>query len=149
VYYPSGSSEGETIDVPDGKVTPGGNWGAFIAAIRAGDPSMANGTAEEAHYACVLGHLMNNSYRLGWKVPFNTKAGGFSDNPQAQEHFEKLHEIMAKGVGVPDDSEYIVGPWLTFDPQTERHTGEFADAANELLKDPNRTGYQVPDVTAV
>jgi predicted dehydrogenase len=149
VYYPAGSSEGETVEVEPGDVTPGGNWGAFIAAIRAGDPSMANGTAEEAHYACVLGHLMNNSYRLGWKAPFSAKAGGFADNPDAQEHFEKLHEIMAQGVGVPEDEEYIVGPWLTFDPQTERHTGEFADAANELLKDPNRTGYQVPDVGAV
>ena len=149
VYYPAGSSEGEPIDVPPGDVTPGGNWGSFIAAIRAGDPSMANGTAEEAHYACVLGHLMNNSYRLGEKVPFNKQAGSFGDNKDAQEHFEKLHEIMAEGVGVPDGAEYTVGPWLTFDPQTERHTGDHADEANALLKDPNREGFQVPDVADV
>jgi predicted dehydrogenase len=149
VYYPAGSSDGEPIDVEDGDVTPGGNWGSFIAAIRAGDPSMANGTAEEAHYACVLGHLMNNSYRLGEKVPFNKKAGSFGDNKDAQEHFEKLHEIMAEGVGVPDGAEYTVGPWLTFDPQTERHTGDHADEANALLKDPNREGFQVPDVADV
>jgi hypothetical protein len=149
VYYPAGSSEGEPLDVPDGDVTPGGNWASFIAAIRAGDPSMANGTAEEAHYACVLGHLMNNSYRLGEKVPFNKKAGRFGDNKDAQEHFENLHEIMAEGVGVPDGEEYIVGPWLTFDPKAERHTGDHADEANALLKDPNREGFQVPDVAEV
>ena len=35
--------------------------------------------------------------------------------------------------------------WLTFDPETERHTGDFADQANVLLKDPNREGFVVPE----
>ena len=149
-YYAPGSTTGESIDVPDGDVTPGGNWGAFIAACRAGDPSMANGTAPEAHNACVLGHLMNNSYRLGKRVPFNAKAGRFGDNAEAHEHFLKLHEVMRDGVGIPEDgTEYIVGPWLTFDPQTERHVGEHAEAANFLLKDPNRPGFEVPDASKV
>jgi hypothetical protein len=57
---------------------------------------------------------------------------------------------MSAGVGVPEDgNQYIVGPWLTFDPQTERHTGEFAAEANELLKDANRPGFQVPDAKDV
>ncbi len=38
-YYPAGSTEGEPLDVEPGHVTPGGNWGAFIAAVRAGDPT--------------------------------------------------------------------------------------------------------------
>ena len=89
---------------------------------------MANGDAMAAHYGCVLGHLMNNSYRLGSSVPFNSKAGGFSDNSDASEHFLRLHEIMSEGVGVPENgSTYIVGPSLTYDPKTERHIGEFAD----------------------
>ena len=79
---------------------------------------MANGNAYDAHYGCVLGHLMNNSYRLGKEVPFNAKAGRFGDNTDASEHFLKLHEIMRDGVGVPEDNaEYTVGPWLTFDPE--------------------------------
>ena len=88
---------------------------------------------------------MNNSYRLGKKVPFNAKAGGFADNPDATEHFLKLHEIMSKGVGIPENgAEYTVGPWLTYDPKTERHVGDHADEANRLLKDENREGFQVP-----
>ena len=55
---------------------------------------MANGNVKDAHYGCVLGHLMNNSYRLGEEVPFNQKAGRFGDNKDAFEHFGKLHEIM-------------------------------------------------------
>lgn len=145
-----GSKEPQSLSVKPGQVTPGGNWGSFVAACRAGDPSMANGNALDAHYSCVLGHLMNNSYRLGKKVPFNAKAGGFADNPDATEHFLRLHEIMHKGVGLPENgAEYIVGPWLTYDPQMERHTGEFAAEANALLKDPHRKGFEIPEVTRV
>ncbi|MEZ5301215.1 MAG: Gfo/Idh/MocA family oxidoreductase [Verrucomicrobiales bacterium] len=145
-YYPKGSDKGEDVKLEGGHVTPGGNWGSFIAAIRAGKPEMANGNVYDAHYGCVLGHVMNNSYRLGEQVPFNEKAGRFGDNKDAAEHFGRLHEIMAKGVGVPEDgNHYTVGPWLTFDPKTERHTGEHADKANALLRDPNNAGFQVPD----
>ena len=149
IYYPSGGGTGEEIKVPDGKVTPGGNWGSFIAACRAGDPEMANGTAIQAHNGCVLGHLMNNSYRLGREQPFNAKAGQFGDNKDATEHFMRLHTIMKDGVGVKDSEMYRVGPLLTFDPQTERHTGEFAEEANALLKDPNNPGFAVPTLDKI
>ncbi len=124
---------------------PAANWGSFIAAIRAGKPEMANGTALQAHYGCVLGHLMNNSYRLGEQVPFNAKAGKFGDQKDAAEHFAKLHEVMKDGVGIPEnDAQYTVGPWLTFDPKTERHVGDHAEKANALLKDENSAGFQIP-----
>ncbi len=149
-YFAKGSSEGVAIDVPPGKVTPGGNWAAFIAACRAGDPKMVNGNVYDAHYGCVLGHLMNNSYRLGQPAPFDLKSGNFGDNRDASEHFAKLHAIMAEGVGVPvDGAQYTVGPWLTFDPKTERHTGEHAEAANALLKDKNREGFEIPAIETV
>lgn len=148
-YYAKGSDKGEDVKVESGQVTPGGNFGSFIAAVRANDPKMANGNAAQAHHSCVLGHLMNNSYRLGEKVPFNAKAGRFGDNKEACEHFLKLHEIMRKGVGIPEDGDsYTVGPMLTFDPKTERFVGERSDAANALLKDPNRKGFEIPDIKA-
>ena len=145
-YYAKGDREGEPVRVDPGDVTPGGNWGSFIAAIRAGDPSMANGTAIEAHYGCVVGHLMNNSYRLGQRVPFNAKAGRFGDDTDAYEHFQKLHTVMSDGVGIPaDGNHYVVGPTLEFDPDRETHVGEHRQAADRLLKDPNRPGFEVPD----
>lgn len=150
LYFGKGESEGVELDVPAGDVTPGGNWGAFVAACRAGDPSMANGDVYDAHYGCVLGHLMNNSYRLGKPEPFRKSTGEFGDNADATEHFGRLHDIMASGVGLPEDgNSYTVGPMLSFDPQTEKHTGAFADEANELLKDPNRKGFEIPTVEQV
>lgn len=149
-YYEKNDREGRKLKVEPGKVTPGKDWwGCFLAAVRAGDPAMANGNAVDAHYSCALGHLMNNSYRLGRKVPFNSKAGGFADNTDASEHFLKLHEIMGKGVGIQEDDHYVVGPWLTFDPKTERHTGAHADAANALLKDRSREGFEIPTIAKV
>ena len=145
-----GSDKAEDLKLPAGKVTPGGNWQSFIAAVRAGDPNLANGNVLDAHYGCVLGHLMNNSYRLGTEVPFDAKAGRFGDRTDVAEHFGKLHAIMRDGVGLPaDGTTYRVGPMLSFDPATERHTGDHAEAANALLKDPNTKGFEVPDAARV
>ena len=111
---------------------------------------MANGNMEEAHYGCVLGHLMNNSYRIGEEVPFNEKACKFGDNKDVHEPFMKLHSIMKDGCGVPEDkAKYMSGPMLAFDPKTERFTGDHSEAANKLLRDPNRKGFEVPDIDKV
>ncbi|MCA9193492.1 MAG: Gfo/Idh/MocA family oxidoreductase [Planctomycetales bacterium] len=149
-YFAKGSKNGEPLQISDGPVTPGGNWAAFVAACRANDPSMANGNVVDAHYASVLGHLMNNSYRLGEDLPFNSQAGRFGDNAEAVEHFGRLHAIMSRGVGIPaEGNHYTVGPWLTFNPDAEQHTGPNAEAANRLLKDSNRKGFEVPTIKTV
>ena len=149
-YFKPGSDKGEKIQLSGGDVTPGGCWNSFVTACRENKPEMANGDVMDAHYGCVVGHLMNNSYRLGKKVPFNKKAGTFGDNKDAGEHFGILHDVMEKGCKIPVDKEhYTVGPWLTFDPKTERHTGEFAAEANALLKDPNNKGFEIPDASKV
>ncbi|MEO0476122.1 MAG: Gfo/Idh/MocA family oxidoreductase [Planctomycetota bacterium] len=149
-YYAKGSDQGEKISFPGGKVTSGGAFGSFINAVRDNDPAKSNADVLTAHRSCTLGHLMNNSYRLGTAVPFNKKAGKFGDNAEAAEHFGKLHDVMADGVGVPEDgNSYIVGPTLTFDSKTEAYTGEHAADANKLLKDKNREGFVVPEANKV
>lgn len=149
-YYAKGDKKGVLVTTPPGDVTPGGNFGSFIAACRANDPSMANGNVWEAHTGCVLGHLMNNSYRLGENAPFSKSSGKFGDNADAAEHFGRLHDVMADGVGMAEEgNSYVVGPTLTFNPETERHTGDHADAANVLLKDPNRKGFEIPHIDSV
>ena len=148
-YFAKGDEEGEVIKIKDGDVTPGGNWAAFVAACRAGDPSMANADVEVAHRSCVVGHLMNNSYRLGEQVAFNKKAGKFGDNEDAAEQFGRLHDIMQDGVKVKDGAKYTVGPLLTFDPKKEKFTGEHSKAANKLVRDPHNPDFEVPTVKTV
>ena len=140
-----GSETAEDLPLPPGTVTPGGEWASFITAVRAGDPALANGGILDAHYGCVLGHLMNNSYRLGTEVPFDAKTASFGDDREVAEHFEKLHAIMQDGVGIPADAaSYRLGPWLSFDAETERFTGERAAEANQLLADPHTAAFPVP-----
>jgi predicted dehydrogenase len=149
-YYPAGSKEGEELKIEPGAVTPGGAFGSFVTACREGRPEMSNADMAVAHQSCVLGHLMNDSYRLGKKVPFNARAGRFGDNTAAHDHFMELHAIMRDGCGVPEDkAHYIVGPWLEFDGDSEVFQGEFASQANKLLKDENRKGFQIPDLQRV
>lgn len=55
---------------------------------------------------------------------------------------------MRDGVGIPEDgSTYRLGPTLTFDPATERHTGDHADVANALLADPKNKGFEIPSLS--
>ncbi|MEQ8835452.1 MAG: gfo/Idh/MocA family oxidoreductase, partial [Lacipirellulaceae bacterium] len=144
IYRP-GSTTAEDLPLPPGVVTPGGPWGSFIKAVRAGDPSMVNGDVHDAHYGCVVGHLMNNSYRLGETVPFSAKSGKFGDNHEPSEHFLKLHTMMQGEAGLPQDgTSYRLGPWLEFDGQTERFVGDHAETANSLLKDANNPGFEIP-----
>ena len=145
-----GGKEFEPLDIPLGRVTPGGNWQSFVTAVRAGDPKLANGDVHDAHRGCVLGHLMNNSYRLGVEMPFDEKAVRFGDRADVAEHFLALYSIMRDGVGIPEHgTSYRVGPLLSFDPVTERHVGEHAEEANRLLKDPNNPGFEVPSLDRI
>jgi len=149
-YYSKGSDKGERVKFPSVEITGGGCFGSFVQACRAGKPEMSNADMNVAHHSCVVGHVMNNSYRIGKPAPFNEKAGDFGDIPEAREHFLKLHRIMRDGVGVKEnEAEYIVGPWLNFDPEKEQFTGEHAEEANKLVFDPQRPGFEIPDVSKV
>ena len=144
-YHSHNGSQPRNVTIKDVKITPGGPYGSFVAACKAGDPMMANGNMYDAHYSCTLGHLMNISYRLGEKVPFNAKAGSFGDNPYAYEEFMKIHAIARDGMGVPEDkAEYVVGPWLEFDGEAEHFVGDHAVEANRLLYDPRNAEYDIP-----
>ena len=150
VYQSNNGSQPRNVPVTDVKMAPGGPFVSFINACRANDPSMANGNMVDAHYSCTLGHLMNISYRLGKKVPFNEKAGRFGDNAPAYEEFMKIHAIARDGMGVPENkAEYIVGPWLNFDSKTERFIGDNSAEANLLLSDPHNANFNIPTVKTV
>ena len=149
-YQSHKGSQPRNVPIKEVEITPGGNYGSFIAACCANDPKMANGTMYDAHYSCTLGHLMNTSYRLGEKVPFNARAGRFGDNALAYEEFMKIHDIATDGMGIPqDNAEYIVGPWLRFDGEAEHFVGDYSVEANRLLADPRRAEFDIPSPKSV
>jgi predicted dehydrogenase len=135
---------------------PGGPTGSFVNACRAGDPRMVNAGMLEGHYSSGLGHLMNISYRLGRNMPFSENVVAFNDS-EVEEQFNWFHSVMRDGVGLGKKGletnmvtdEYRVGPWLTFDSDSEKFIGEFASNANLLLRNPNRTGFEIPDLDKI
>ena len=144
-FIPEGDKKPAKVEVPKAKITGGGTFGSFIATVRAGKREMTNGDILDAHYSSALGHLANISFRLGKKAPFNEKAGRFGDNKAVYDGFMELHSILKDDAKLPvDKTEYTVGPWLTFDPQSEKFTGDHADEANAMLHDKNRKGFEVP-----
>ncbi len=145
---PDGDEHEVERDEPD--LTPGGNYGSFIHACRNADPSLSNAGMEVAHISSLLGHTMNNSYRLGEPKPFSMDSVELPDNEWAHEEFREFHEIMRDGVGLSEDEEeYIVGPWLTLNAESERFVGAYSEEANQLVKNPRMPEFEIPAPDAV
>lgn len=144
-FYKGGTGEGEKVSGGEARrVTPGGAFGAFIAAVRSRKPEDNNANAEVAHYSAALCHLANISYRLGEKITYDKLSGSIGKNQQVKDAFEKL-AANNSAVGLPlDQQTYTLGPTLTFDPATEKFSGEQAEVANSLLSRPYRAPFVVP-----
>src|SRR5262245_10566480 len=150
MFYGKNGGEGQKLDVPEPKITVADAFPAFINAVRTRKPEDNNCDAEVAHYSAACCHLGNISYRLGAGDPKNyEKARGVvkdtGDNKEVVTGLEKIRD-NSKALGIPmDDATWTIGPVLSFDPKTERFTGERADEANKLLTRPYRAPFVVPE----
>jgi predicted dehydrogenase len=146
-FHPKSGGKPEPLEVPagEGHVAPGGAFGSFIAAIRSRKPEDNNCDAEVAHYSAALCHLPNISYRLGQQGNYDKARAAIGNNSEVVAVLERIRD-NCKGVGVPvEKTIYTIGPTLTFDPRTERFTGERADEANQLITRNYRKPYVVPE----
>jgi len=145
-FYRNGEGDGEAVTGGESAhVTPGGPFGAFIQAVRSRKPEDNNANAEVAHYSAALCHLANASFRLGNATPLAKAGENLGDNARVKETFGNLSDnLEAVGVNL-DATTYKVGPHLTFDPASEKFTGEHAAAANPLLTRAYRHPFVVPD----
>ncbi|WP_166825333.1 Gfo/Idh/MocA family protein [Thalassoroseus pseudoceratinae] len=144
-FTPYGGGKSEKVKVDEDErqeVTSGGPFGSFITAVRSRKASDVNCDAEVGHYSSALCHLANISYRLGKSVPFNGRTKGLGENKQVRDSLEKVRENLT-AVGVPlEDTNYLLGRELAFDPKTEK----FDDpAANEMLSRAYREPFVVPE----
>ena len=143
-FYAHGGKPGENIAGPEASVTPGGSFGSFIRAVRSRKPADNNADAEVAHYSAALCHLANISYRLGTSVPYSQAGAKLGDNSQVVESFGAIRDNL-KAIGMKlDETNYMLGRTLAFDPQAEQFVGEGAAEANPLLTRPYRAPFVVP-----
>jgi hypothetical protein len=144
-FLPKNGGPAEPLEVEFEKVAPGGAFGSFINAMRTRNPEDCNCDAEVAHYSAALCHLPNISYRLGKPGQYDKARASIGDNTEAVAVIERIRD-NSKAVGVPvDKTIYTIGPTLTFDPATERFTGDHAEAANKLLTRDYRAPFIVSE----
>ena len=137
-----GSAEPVTGGTPD-KIIPGGMFGSFINTIRSGNSADCNADAEDGHYSSALCHLANISYQLGEAAPFNKQAQSIGDNKQVVESFEKV-QANCRAVGMNlDESTYMLGRPLDFDPVSEKFSSDAE--ANALMTRNYRAPFVVPE----
>jgi predicted dehydrogenase len=143
-FYPSGGGKPEDLQSDeDTGVNPGGPFGSFLHAVRTREVGDLNADVEVGHYSAALCHLANISYRLGSPVPFDSSRQALGDNKQVVESFETIRENL-KAVGMKlQESTYILGRHLTFDPAGEKFVGD--SEADALLTREYRSGFEVPD----
>ncbi|MHB8865851.1 MAG: Gfo/Idh/MocA family protein [Pirellulaceae bacterium] len=142
-FHPNDGGEPELLSGGEAHVTPGGPFGAFIAAVRSGDPAKCNCDAEVAHYSSALCHLGNISYRLGQPAQFQEKPGLLGDNAEVVASFEAIRDnLKAVNLHLEGNSTYQLGRVLNMDPQAEKFLDD--EQANALLTRPYRAPFIVP-----
>jgi hypothetical protein len=103
---------------------------AFASIIQADDlpdPAVVSAAMRKANDYYVSQLASHGGYASSWKTDLS----------------------LAFAEGKESKARYRLGPTLTFDPKTERHTGDHADAANALLSDRHSTAFPIPSISEV
>ncbi len=129
----------EILDGPD-------HMKNFIASIHAGKRVNENLDVVHGYHAACLAHLANYSYRVGKQVSNDEVKERLSGNKEGLETFADFVDNLTKNTIDTNVDKITAGPWLTFDPHTEKFTGEFAAEANKLMEEEYAPGFELPVV---
>jgi predicted dehydrogenase len=118
----------------------------FISSIRAGKLVNPNLHVNHGFHAAALACLSNISYRLGKKVSPGEVKERLSGDKFATETFEDFAaNLQANKIDIAAD-QVALGPWLTFNPDTLKFEGEFAEEANKLDQEEYRKEFELPKI---
>ncbi len=119
----------------------------FINSIRAGKLVNENLHVAHGYHAACLAQLANISFRLGKQVSTAEVKERLSNDKTGLETFEHfVANIEANKVDLATD-KITAGPWLDFDPVSEKFTGEFAAEANALMVEEYAPGFELPVIS--
>ena len=122
-----------------------GHTANFIKAVRSRKVSDLAADIELGHYCAIMCHQANIAHRVGAE----TGIGQVRDRVKGYEEAVETLNQMVKHLGANEidlaKQKPTLGPWLTYDVEAERFTGEHAAAANKLVKDTYRAPYVVPE----
>ena len=89
---------------------------------------------------------VNLGMALSGKNDVDGASKAFGDDKAAYATVMRTLEHLKDNKVPLDDTEYMLGPALTFDNKTEKFTGDNAAAANALLTKKYRAPYVLPEV---
>ncbi|HEX4608114.1 MAG TPA: Gfo/Idh/MocA family oxidoreductase, partial [Urbifossiella sp.] len=115
----------------------------FVKAVRSRRVQDLNCDIAEGHVSAALCHLANISYRLGAEGPLAGDVVGFAGSPTAADALARMKAHLQEHKVDPATAVGRAGPKLTFDPATERFTGDRAAEANAMLFREYRRGFEV------
>jgi hypothetical protein len=119
----------------------------FVDAVRSGKSTALNAPVQMGHESTEWCNLANVAYRAA------------SNSSSARQLAQELHVIddalvlieqmkaVAREHGAVE-SDFRVGPVLTFNSSTQQFTGNEAAAANKLLRRDDRAGFEVREIEA-
>ena len=141
--------EGQVIETFEGNED---HFAQFMDAVRANDPSAVNASPLDGHLSSALCHMGSISYKLGTASPLAKMDGHFASFPNgagveigAEAMGRFAQHMKENGLDLKKE-QGLVGPMLSFNPATERFTGERAAEANALLRKPQVEGFAIPDL---
>ena len=106
----------------------------FIEAVRAGDRTLLNAEIEASHRSTVVCHQANITCRVGHDAPVEQVREVLTRHTDATDTLADMMEQLDGNNVDLAKTPFVLGPELTFDPASERFTGEQAEAANKLLR---------------
>jgi predicted dehydrogenase len=117
----------------------------FIQAIQSRRPQDLHCEIQEGHLSTSLSHLANTSYRIGTTRSPEEIRGVIQGNQKLSEAFGRFQKHLKANQVDLVRTPATLGPWLEFDPEQERFTGQFADQANAFLTRHYREPFVVPE----
>lgn len=122
----------------------GSHMQSFVTSVVEGRQEKAL-SAEAGHRSSALAHLGNISWLLGEDASPDELKAATSEVPALADAWERTRaHLEANGVDLKTDP-ITMGPSLSFDPGTEKFSGELAESANGLLTGTYREGFALPN----
>lgn len=125
----------------DGGGTHQQNW---LDAIRARNQQLIKATPEMGHLSAGLSHLGNISHKLGKAADAKKIYAAAGEGNLHHELIDSFQEHLLVNKVDVQAVPRTLGPWLDFDPATQKFTGENADEANKHLVASYRSGFEMP-----
>jgi hypothetical protein len=119
----------------------------FIKSVREGKLINSNLHVSHGFHAASLAHLANISYRLGKVASVDEVRERIKNDKAGLETFEHFVQNLVDNKIDLNVDKINAGPWLEFDPVSEKFIGEFAEEANKLATENYVAEFKLPEVS--